>query len=661
MSSLLPPSSLRGRYIDSEVQPGVRYLLERHVGEGGMGQAYLARREAPEGAGPVVVKVVRPTIGEGQISPELLAQKEAVALGRLNERVPPCPFVVRFIDTGSTLIFGTKPTPWIAIEYVHGGVEGTTLEDRVTYSLHKTEFAFDPVRAAHAIRCLASGLAAIHAVGVIHRDLTPGNVLCCGFGESEIFKISDFGLARPSGLGRTFAGLSVGTVGYAAPEQSGSAENTSPATDVFAFACVIYYVLTGAHYFDGQSPVSAYAAMQRNERASLLDAALLSPELRERPEACRAIDAALARATERAADLRPRTAEELANAIVPWLGEQPSGPRSSRRLMGTLVGLSPPSDLAGWSWIVRQKPREDLIIQSAAWDTDGHCFAFTPRGPLFWNGQAWVGATGTLSELPRGMAFARRCEAGGWLVGGSAGTLAVFGTDGVRDLAQATDPRVEFIDGSGQLDDLVVAVGRRPGAPPALWAMSGGRWLKPLPLPDVASVASLVRVDDLRWLVSGRRSHGGGFAALYAPLQWELSDLAVPETRAFVSTASSLEREIGLAVGSDGIVLRLDADGLTTSRVHGQPDLSAAALDVLDREWVTSLGTLWTRAFGLGESWRPAWAEMTWGAPFVSLMADAGMVVAMTADGGIVEGRSMSSSPGRLSSYPPRTGSPPPR
>ena len=98
-SSSLPPSSLRGRYIDSDVQPGVRYLLERHVGEGGMGQAYLARREGPDGAGPVVIKVVRPVVGEGRISPELLQQKEAVALGRLNERVPPCPFVVRFASS----------------------------------------------------------------------------------------------------------------------------------------------------------------------------------------------------------------------------------------------------------------------------------------------------------------------------------------------------------------------------------------------------------------------------------------------------------------------------------------------------------------------------------------------------------------------------------
>jgi hypothetical protein len=321
--------------------------------------------------------------------------------------------------------------------------------------------------------------------------------------------------------------------------------------------------------------------------------------------------------------------------------------------MGTLVGLSPPQDLAGYSWIVRQRPRDDLIIQSAAWDTDGHCFAFTPRGPLFWNGQAWVGATGALAELPRGMTFARRSEAGGWLVGGSGGTLAIFDTDGVRDVVEAPDARVEFMDGSGRIDDLVAAVGRRPGEAPSLWAMSGGRWLKPLPLPDAASVAALVRLDDLRWLVVGRRAQGGGFAALYEPMQWELKELAVPATRAFVNAASSLEREIGLVVGSGGNVLRIDGDGVTTSRVHANPDLSAGALDVLDREWVTSLGTLWTRAFALGEAWRPAWSDPSWGAPFVSLMADAGLVVAMTADGGIVEGRSASRLPSG-SSQPPR-------
>jgi eukaryotic-like serine/threonine-protein kinase len=639
-----PPNSLSGRWVNSEVQPGVRYYLERHVGEGGMGRAYLARRESPDGAAPVVVKVVHPNFGDGQISAELMAQKEAVALGRLNERVPPCPFVVRFIDTGNAAIFGTKVTPWIAIEYVHGGVEGTTLEDRVTYSIHKTRYAFEPERAAHAIHCLCAGLSAIHGVGVVHRDLTPGNVLCCGFGETEIFKISDFGLARPEGLGKTFAGLGLGTVGYAAPEQAvDTGLPIGPETDVFAFACIVYYVLTGTHYFGGESPVSAYEAMRGQVRSSLLESEALSPELGEREDACRAIDAALGRATSFDRSIRPRTAEEFAQTILPWLGDVPSGPRSSRRLMGTLVGLPPPSDLAGWSWIVRHRPRDDLVIQSAAWDTDGHCFAFTPSGPLFWNGHAWLGAGGALAELPRGMTFARRCEAGGWLVGGSGGTLAVFGTDGVRDLVRAPENDVEFLDGSGRLDDLVTAVARRPGAPLALYAMSGRRWLKPLPLEGVANVAALVRFDDDRWIVAGRLIEGGGFAAVYAPMLWETRALPIPAARALVGGASNPDREVALVVGSDGLSLRIDAHGAIATRAHGQPDLSACALDVLDREWVASLGTLWTRAPDLGESWRPAWSDTSWGAPFVSLMAESGQVVAMTVDGGIVEGRSLKS------------------
>jgi eukaryotic-like serine/threonine-protein kinase len=640
-SSAPPPSTMRGKIVESEVQPGVRYLLERHVGEGGMGMAYLARRESPEGVSPVVVKVVLPKLG-AEISPDLVAQKEAVALGRLNERVPVCPFVVRFVDTGRAPLFSTRPTPWIAIEYVHGGIEGTTLEDRVTYSIHKTGFAFDPVRAGHAIHCLTAGLSAIHGVGVIHRDLTPGNVLCCGFGEAEIFKISDFGLARPLGLKRTFQGVEVGTLGYAAPEQMLESETqVGEPADVFSFACVVYYLLTGEHYFEGNTPFDAYTQIKDKNRRGLAECATLSPEIGERPDACRAIDAALARATNMEALERPQTADQFAATILPWLGEQPSGPRSSRRLMSKMLSLLPPSDLAGWSWIVRHRPREDLVIQSAAWDADGHCFAFTPRGPLFWNGQSWLGARHALAELPRGMAFARRHEAGGWLVGGSGGTLGVCTTDGVRDLVQAPEREVEFLDGSGRIDDLITAVGRRPGGPPALYAMSGGRWMKPLPLGGVAHVSALLRVDDLRWIIAGRLLRGTGFAALYQPMLWELNPFDVPSVRSFVGGAGSLERELALIAGSDGVALRIDAGVQQHSVVHGNPDLTAAAIDVLDREWVASLGTLWTRDPRRSEAFRPAWSDESWGAPFVSLMADAGLVVGLTADGGIVEGRSL--------------------
>lgn len=634
----IAPSSLCGRYIDSDVQQGVRYILEQQVGEGGMGAAYLARREAPEGASPVVVKVVRPSFGSTNISPELVAQKEAIALGRLNERIPPSPFVVRFVDTGSTTYFGFPPTPWIAIEYVHGGVEGTTLEDRVTYSIHKTGYAFDSLRATHALRCLASGISEIHSVGVIHRDLTPGNVLCCGFGATEIFKISDFGLARPSGVGRTFAGVGFGTVGYAAPEQALDA-GVGVETDIFALACIAYYVLTGLHYFDATTPFDAYQQMRAKSRKSVLDCQVLSPELRERPDACRAIDAALAWGTAVSVEHRPQSAEAFAAALMPWLNDRPAPLTSSRRMLQTMQSLSPPSDMAGWRWIVKHRPHDELVIQSAAWDTDGRCFALTPRGPVFWNGDSWLGAKSMLARLPTGMTFTRRHEAGGFLIGGSNGTVAVFGSDGVRELSNAPDPYLEFLDASGVFDDLLVAVGRRPGFPPSLWAMSGRRWLKPLPLEGIQNVASVLRLDDTRWLVCGRLVQGGAFAALYSPLAWELKFLPSPKTRAYVSGASSAERCLALIVGSDGTALRNEGDLTTVSVVPGAPDLSASALDVLDREWVASLGTLWTRDPSLAEAWRPAWSDRTWDAPFVSMIADAGRLMAMTASAGIVEGR----------------------
>jgi serine/threonine protein kinase len=140
-SSSSTPGPINGRVIQSELQRGVSYRLERQIGEGGMGSAFLALRQAPEGLAPVVVKLVRPSFGpSSDRAASLVVLKEAVALGRLNERVPPCPFVVRLVDTGAVPLHGPQQplTPWLAVEYVHGGVEGTTLLERVTYHIEQT-------------------------------------------------------------------------------------------------------------------------------------------------------------------------------------------------------------------------------------------------------------------------------------------------------------------------------------------------------------------------------------------------------------------------------------------------------------------------------------------------------------------------------------------
>ena len=650
-SSAPGPNSLSGQVVESEFQPGVSYRLERRIGEGGMGQAFLALRHAPDGISPVVIKMVRPTVESGaQDQAGILVQKEAVALGRLNERIPPCPFVVRLVDTGSTYLGGSsrQPTPWLAVEYVHGGVEGTTLEDRVAGSIERTGVAFDAARAAHALKCLAAGLHAIHGVGVVHRDLTPGNVLCCGFGEAEILKISDFGIARPQGLSATFGGIPVGTLGYAAPEQClPDSTGTGTYTDIFALACTLYFALTGDTLFDSDALLKYMLAIRDGKRRSLLDGQALVPELRNRPDACRAIDAAIARATSADPAQRPQEALEFAASVVPWLTETPTPPKPSRRLINSLINLSPPGDLSRWEWTVRN-PGGERIIQSAAWDVDGHCLAFSTDGPAFWNGQAWVEAPEIARNLPPGMGFARRIEAGGWLIGGAGGHLVVYASDGVREVVRAPSTDVTFTHASGRFDDLLAAVAQRPGEPPSLWAMAARRWMKPMQLDGVAYVAGLLRLDDSRWVICGRLTQGTGFAAIYSPMQWEVQYLPTPPTRALVAGASAAERGLGLVVGSHGVALRIEDQGAVVSIAEGTPDLTAAAMDVLDREWVASFGRLWVRDPARDPAWRSVWADANWQAPFVSIMADAGMLVAMSADGGILEGRASWRSSARL-------------
>jgi serine/threonine protein kinase len=635
---------LGGRLIRSDVSPDVAYRLVEPLGEGGMSVAFYALRETPRSVTPAVLKVVRPEIvGSAGPTALLMIRKEAIALGRLNERIPPTPFVIRFLDTGALVVpgIGHIELPWIAVEYVHGGAEGTTLLQRVGYSVKNTHFAFDPARAVHAIECLAEGLSAIHEVGVVHRDLTPGNVLCCGFGSSEVLKIADFGIARPTGIQATFGSVMLGTPGYAPPEQSFSSEGQiGPWTDVFSFACLAYFVLTGEQYFDTPNFAHALMMVRDAKRRSILEGSALCPELRENPSLARSIDFVLAHATTVNPNERPRDARVFASSLVQWI-RGAAGPRSQRsaeRLVASVASSKKYQTLSGWTWTTRHPPGDDRLVRSVAWDGDGHGLAITTDGLQYWNGSGWLSAR--IAGVPAQVTL--RCatlvRSGLFLVSGDHGFLALLGTDGSYRILPSL-PNADFSLLSGDPEDLAVFVGERPNGTPELHSVAARHFFRPVPLPTARTVASLCRIDDTRWLVAGRTLESAGFAAIYSALAFEVTALPLPPSSALTASAGHVDRGFGVAAGRNGATVRYDGARSTAAIVEGAPDLASAAMDVQGRAWVGGTGFLWSQTSEPRATWLRAWEDSAWTAPFVALHADIGVITAMTVDGAVLEGR----------------------
>ena len=632
-----------GQRIPSEMHRGVTYWIDRMIGQGGTARAYYAIRNSPEGRQPVVLKIILPEIVRiSDKTATLVIQKEAVALGRLNERIPRCPYVVRFVDTGVVSYsngYQVLSLPWLALEYVAGGVEGSALDERVIYSVRKTGYAFDPDRAARTLLALSRGLDEIHAVGVVHRDLTPANVLCCGTGDTEMFKISDFGIARPIGLHATFGNIAIGTPGYVAPEQTlAKLRTVDSRTDVFALAAVVYCTLTGEHYLRARTTMDAYTETENPFRRSLREAPALCPELRDQSAAIDAIDQALARATSFDPQQRPQTATKFAEGVLPWLSDQPNSVHVSMRWLDSVKGLETSPSRLEPSWLLRHPPGADRLIVGAAWNADGHCLAATTRGLEYFDGGNW-------SKLPESAALAgrrannvKRLSPTTWLVAADGGRLVEVAREGTSVIAESNDPNIDFVDMDGDLEDFAVVLGRAPGRAPLLCTRIGKRWLLPFEATDISHVSGLVRVDDDRWLVTGRSREGQAWAGLYRPLSIELLPIATPTARALLACASRRNRGLSVAVGGDGSVLTLGPQGYGINVVPGQPDLSVVSLDVAGQLWTASIGRIFFGAQPLGP-YSLVWQDRTWQVPFVSLHAEVGHLLALTVDGGVLEGQ----------------------
>jgi hypothetical protein len=226
------------------------YTLLSRLGEGGMGVVHLAQRPGGE---RVALKVLRPHIVGDQEARARLA-REVGSLSRIRSR-----WVAEIVDAD----------PWGDIPYVATRyVPGPSLHELVAE--HGPLTGDDLHRLAHG---LAEGIDTIHAVGVLHRDVKPSNVLMEGRNPILI----DFGLARVADDPRiTHTGWLLGTPGFLAPEIL-HGDDASPASDLHSWAATVAYAGTGRTPF-GRGP--SMAIMDRVRRGQH-DLAGLPADLRE--------------------------------------------------------------------------------------------------------------------------------------------------------------------------------------------------------------------------------------------------------------------------------------------------------------------------------------------------------------------------------------------
>lgn len=627
-----------GGDIVSERSPGVRYRVSRLVGAGGMAVAFFALRFAPDGECASVLKVVRPDfVRSFGATAALTVQKEAVALGRLNEHVPPSPFVVRLLDTGCCELSVSGQVlelPWIALEYVHGGAAGTTLDERVAHSIRNSGSAFDVQRATVALRCLVGGLSAVHTAGVIHRDIKPSNVLCSGTGMNEVFKLADFGVARPTGMAATFGGILVGTPGYASPEQAAlDVRRVGAWSDVFSLACVIYFMLTGEDYFVLDAPADALLVAREPARRSISESEALCPELRARPEIVKRIDRVLARATApRPAD-RPQSAAEVGTLLAPLF--QLEDPTLTRH-RPTRARADAETTLAGWRWLRQHRPRQAMEISSASWDGPGRCLAVSRSALVFYDGTEWVTVpTPDSRELPPVRAV-QRFAPGEWMLCGDESSIAIANHAGVSHVVKGSDATVRLTHASGSLDDLAVFVGKRPSGPAFLYAFTSGRWLDPVET-TFDEVAGLAHVDAADWIVASR----SGVLSRYKPLSSEIVEMDVDTRgRKFVSADGVPTEHVGVVVGIDGVAMVYSDGEWSQETLPDQPALSTVQLDAFGGVCVAGPGGIWQRGIDTSRVWLRLWEpdDVEDRAPVTSMMVDQGLILALLANGTIIEG-----------------------
>lgn len=254
-----------------------RYELLAEVGAGGMGRVLRARD-----------RTLGRTVAVKLLAPHMLGDEHAVAALRDEaQRAAGVrhPNVVQVLDA----VLDDTDQPAIVMEYV----DGPSLAEVIP------AHGMDIEEAMEVLRAVGSGLAAVHANGLVHRDVSPGNVLI----DNGVPRLTDFGIARSSTA--TATTTIQGSVPYLAPEQA-DGRPVGPAADVYALGCLATKLFTGKPPFRADHPVGVVHQHLSKPAPDITQA---------RPDVPPQLAAAVAAALEKDPADRPGSVQELLDML----------------------------------------------------------------------------------------------------------------------------------------------------------------------------------------------------------------------------------------------------------------------------------------------------------------------------------------------------------
>lgn len=285
-----------------------RYLLEKKLGQGGMGLVFKAHHKFIKTQH--AIKIILPDLVGNDPSLAARFRQEAMAAAAIRH-----PNTVSVTDYG--ILNGT--TPYLVMEFV----EGSSLHEVLAQQKRLT-----PAESVRIMLAICAGVGAAHRQGIVHRDLKPLNIMLRpGEPPGESLKVLDFGLAKiKSGdlLGSLVAVQTQGMMGspfYMAPEQWHDDDEIDVRADIYSLGVILYQMLAGDVPFKGKS-IPVIMNLHLNTPASSLGERGV-----EVPEA---LQTAVSHALEKEPAKRPQTVEEFAaelHTALQSLGEDDSPPR----------------------------------------------------------------------------------------------------------------------------------------------------------------------------------------------------------------------------------------------------------------------------------------------------------------------------------------------